>query len=964
MELYGGYATEAPSIQVRWLRPTTSTALLQLPTTPITVNHINTWVALSAEESLKCEIAWNDLSKDEQAIALESSRDNNKTTANDAAIEESDSEDETVGVTIFQDRLFEVDVRSMESGLKLTSYQLKPIYWKSNGPKIHVRRATWMYDEVSHSSTSFRRITLIPETQTRPVHNDLCEQLDTAYRLIRPWQESYQLELEAARKVGIEGYDKLKYPVTSSEGGDSPKDASRVFVVFEDAFTAILTTGGTTSFTSSIFSTKSSLQSKILPFLGITVYYGYDSALAARESKSKKSSPRNSLDKDSEDTCINAVEIPSTATDKMLPMPSSERINTKLPNSVGDSGPKKVTDLVLIVHGIGQALALQYESWSFLYAVNLFRQIARKQSALPSLASILREKQVQFLPVEWRARLKLGEDEQREREREGLDNSFTVADITPKKSISAIREVTNNVLIDIPYFMSRHQKAMIESLSRDREGLEQRVLQVMKLAAKNMPPSILPTFNESVISGLSNRFSRILEDVMPRSFAPSSPRSRMNSPVRPGAKTVPSTFELQGHNESLQGSRAERRFSALNPHGTVDFQLASEGSISEYVEIIESILLFATPSTVGAFSQTCKTYYSLIYSHQDNHFWRNFFLAQGIYDDPRLNFEQKNSMIRWDKLVQNWVAAAKVLLGRRSITSVDTIRGLLDLVDYSRPGPESSLNLLHFEKLIEECDGISTLLSNFIENETDVASERTQLVHRLKVYIGLAAHKTPEARLEARCYIYNLQNYTKATSYGPFLPDKSGRVNWVHLFRAQEILVMNAMDFVNNHQSLLPCTMHDLQQWGTPDTIKDERDWAGITGKWQVIFSFCDHRDLMAFNDPFTYPRRATNIFEAEDFEEAFRVIDFDFTVSGVSHEDDAWSTRPTLHFIGRMGDAHRITGRVYVGPDGHVNWSFVSGEGVPMWSIQVVQIGGVGSTYGALGTWTTVAHDLDDPVG
>lgn len=74
-----------------------------------------------------------------------------------------------------------------------------------------------------------------------------------------------------------------------------------------------------------------------------------------------------------------------------------------------------------------------------------------------------------------------------------------------------------------------------------------------------MPPSILPTFNASVISGLSNRFARILGDVMPRSFVSSPPKSRMNSPVRPTAKTVPSTFELQGHNETLQGSRAERR---------------------------------------------------------------------------------------------------------------------------------------------------------------------------------------------------------------------------------------------------------------------------------------------------------------------------------------------------------------------------------------------------------------------
>lgn len=46
---------------------------------------------------------------------------------------------------------------------------------------------------------------------------------------------------------------------------------------------------------------------------------------------------------------------------------------------------------------------------------------------LPALASILRDKQVQFLPVQWRTSMNLGEEEQRERERDGLDNSFSIS---------------------------------------------------------------------------------------------------------------------------------------------------------------------------------------------------------------------------------------------------------------------------------------------------------------------------------------------------------------------------------------------------------------------------------------------------------------------------------------------------------------------------------------------------------
>lgn len=110
------HAAGPPSIAIRWLRPTTSTALLQLPTTPVTVNSIDSWVALTAEESLECETAWNALSEVEKAIALESSWNNTTDTDKAAHTEDSDSEDETIGVTIFDDRLFEVDVRTMEVG--------------------------------------------------------------------------------------------------------------------------------------------------------------------------------------------------------------------------------------------------------------------------------------------------------------------------------------------------------------------------------------------------------------------------------------------------------------------------------------------------------------------------------------------------------------------------------------------------------------------------------------------------------------------------------------------------------------------------------------------------------------------------------------------------------------------------------------------------------------------------------
>lgn len=40
------------------------------------------------------------------------------------------------------------------------------------------------------------------------------------------------------------------------------------------------------------------------------------------------------------------------------------------------------------------------------------------------------------------------------------------------------------------------------------------------------------------------------------------------------------------------------------------------------LEIIEQVLLFLDPLQVAAFSQTCKSFFNLVYASRDNHLWR------------------------------------------------------------------------------------------------------------------------------------------------------------------------------------------------------------------------------------------------------------------------------------------------------------------------------------------------------
>ena len=103
-------SSSAPPVPIRWFRPTISTPFLQLPTAPISVTHVDSWIALTVQESAQCEQAWQTLSE-EQQLAAEASSSNDR--CHPGSLEDLDKE-QTVGIAISEDKLFEVDVRSME----------------------------------------------------------------------------------------------------------------------------------------------------------------------------------------------------------------------------------------------------------------------------------------------------------------------------------------------------------------------------------------------------------------------------------------------------------------------------------------------------------------------------------------------------------------------------------------------------------------------------------------------------------------------------------------------------------------------------------------------------------------------------------------------------------------------------------------------------------------------------------
>lgn len=68
-----------------------------------------------------------------------------------------------------------------------------------------------------------------------------------------------------------------------------------------------------------------------------------------------------------------------------------------------------------------------------------------KQSANPALSSIIRDRRVQVLPVQWRTLLTFEHEQSEEDQQHDMDNRFTMGDITLNKSIPYVRELTNSV---------------------------------------------------------------------------------------------------------------------------------------------------------------------------------------------------------------------------------------------------------------------------------------------------------------------------------------------------------------------------------------------------------------------------------------------------------------------------------------------------------------------------------------
>lgn len=390
--------------------------------------------------------------------------------------------------------------------VKLPQLQMNPIYWSPVHDVAAVTRGTWFYKETMY-----------------PVEAPVANQLETGYRDLRPWSQTWRDELNSAVKVGAAGEEKVSHrlwpedtgskPAHSISQGDgqggvsSPVDyatdsycAARCFhrevaatgsvelpiphekppptvtaevvkrypnshVIYKNAHDAFILKPSLQP--SQYFGRRPLAKIKKNIIVGIPVVRGFDWMVWDRLHPSKKS----------------AV---AKVAEEMAPVADSADtgIKSSCPACRLEQDRPKVTDLVLVIHGIGQKLSERMESFHFTHAVNTFRRSVNVELANEAVQKVLRGDLggVMVLPVNWRQHLSFEEggpakagDEIKER----LEDDFNLKDITPH-TIPAVRNLISDVLLDIPYYLSQHKPKMVEALITEAN-------RVYRLWCKNNP---------------------------------------------------------------------------------------------------------------------------------------------------------------------------------------------------------------------------------------------------------------------------------------------------------------------------------------------------------------------------------------------------------------------------------------------------------------------------------------------
>ncbi|ETI20741.1 hypothetical protein G647_07083 [Cladophialophora carrionii CBS 160.54] len=355
--------------------------------------------------------------------------------------------------------------------VELPDLVMKPIYWSPINDTSNVIRATWFYKD-----------TMLP------VPAEVANRLEVGYEYIKPFAPSYQEELQACIDNGAAAEMKVVHrlwpddlkssrPSTSLDIKESdhperrrsqelPETVQNAAADPQKAWTRRLFATHSVIYTDA--RNAQILKPNLLPSIaqnrrplsslrkgrqiGVAVVRGFDRKAWL------KIHPDHKMDAKTAHAKVGAYMSQSgdaTTRGRRMSCAACDQ----------ESAGPRVSDLVLVIHGIGQKLSERVDSFHFTHAINSLRREFNVELATEVVKGNLRHGTgIMVLPVNWR--LTLSFDEDIKTASEDTENKFGLKDITPD-SLPAVRSVISDVMLDIPYYMSHHKEKMTSAVIRE-----------------------------------------------------------------------------------------------------------------------------------------------------------------------------------------------------------------------------------------------------------------------------------------------------------------------------------------------------------------------------------------------------------------------------------------------------------------------------------------------------------------
>ncbi|KAJ5101991.1 hypothetical protein NUU61_004213 [Penicillium alfredii] len=372
--------------------------------------------------------------------------------------------------------------------VELPNLKMKPIYWSPLHDISNVVRATWFY-----------------KNTMLPVETDLANKLEEGYVDLRPWTDTWQDELNSCVDNGADAEMKIVHrlwpkdePGSASRPGTAPDQATLNSGSAEDVdhltFEPNHAAGGTAAYLDAV-----------RPYLtSSAIYVDARNAQIMRPnllpSASRGRKPLGAIRKGRQIGIPVVRGFSRKAWDQLHPSKPNpidvrhyiRRNQSRNPApmlgeqicyacKMEELRPNP-TDLVLVIHGIGQKLSERMESFHFTHAINAFRREVNMELNNEPVWPHVRQDHggIMVLPVNWRSTLSL-EDENIESSvsEDSTANIFSLSDITPQ-TLPAVRSLISDVMLDIPYYLSHHKPKMTKAVVREAN-------RVYRLWCKNNP---------------------------------------------------------------------------------------------------------------------------------------------------------------------------------------------------------------------------------------------------------------------------------------------------------------------------------------------------------------------------------------------------------------------------------------------------------------------------------------------